>query len=229
LLHDVTAGGNGACDDVYTSCNGSLDPLSPLDCGAGALICNAAGGYDGPTGVGTPAGIEAFDPSEESAQKSNAGEELGKSSTSPGSATQAGSVGASGGNGSNRGSGGSGGASPGTGSTPTSLPPAPRISALTLTANARAALKRGRLAISRLAFSCTLSRATTVRVVLAVQVHSDGHTHWRALPASFTFAAVEGASNRRRLHGSNILAPGLYRLTLTPADGAARSLAIRVP
>ncbi len=83
--------------------------------------------------------------------------------------------------------------------------------------------------ISGLAFSCTLSRATTVRVTLAVQVRSGGHTRWRTLPASFTFAAVEGASNRRRLHGSDTLEPGLYRLTLTPADGASRSLTIRVP
>ena len=39
-----------------------MDPLSSEDCGKGALICNASSGYDGPSGVGTPDGIEAFAP-----------------------------------------------------------------------------------------------------------------------------------------------------------------------
>src|ERR1019366_4606078 len=63
LLHDVTSGGNGQCDAEYLSCSGSLSPLSPLDCGQGAWICNTTAGYDGPTGVGTPNGIGAFKPS----------------------------------------------------------------------------------------------------------------------------------------------------------------------
>jgi Subtilase family len=61
-LYDVTEGGNGQCDGAYTSCSGSMSPLSPLDCGRGVLICNAAPGYDGPTGVGTPNGVAAFEP-----------------------------------------------------------------------------------------------------------------------------------------------------------------------
>jgi uncharacterized membrane protein YgcG len=66
LLHAVTSGGNGECDDVYTpSCDGSLEPLSSrfaFDCGKGALICNAGPGYNGPAGVGTPDGIGALEP-----------------------------------------------------------------------------------------------------------------------------------------------------------------------
>jgi hypothetical protein len=65
LLHSVTAGGNGECDDLYTSCGGSMSPLSDrfaFDCGSGVLICNAAAGYNGPTGVGTPNGIGALEP-----------------------------------------------------------------------------------------------------------------------------------------------------------------------
>jgi hypothetical protein len=65
LLHDVTSGGNGDCDDEYTTCGGSMKPLSPFDCGQGALICNATVGYDGASGVGTPNGIGAFTPSGE--------------------------------------------------------------------------------------------------------------------------------------------------------------------
>jgi hypothetical protein len=74
-LYDVTEGGNGECDDLYTGgCSGSMDPLSPLDCGAGVLICNAAPGYDGPTGVGTPDGIAAFAPGSEAEQLARAEE-----------------------------------------------------------------------------------------------------------------------------------------------------------
>jgi hypothetical protein len=62
--YDVTEGGNGHCDGDYPAggCSGSMSPLSPLDCGKGVLICTAAPGYDGPTGVGTPDGVAAFEP-----------------------------------------------------------------------------------------------------------------------------------------------------------------------
>lgn len=63
LLHDIAEGGNGECEGFYgDGCSGSVVPLSPEDCGSGALICNAAAGYDGPSGVGTPDGIGAFAP-----------------------------------------------------------------------------------------------------------------------------------------------------------------------
>ncbi|MGA9284158.1 MAG: S53 family peptidase [Solirubrobacteraceae bacterium] len=63
LLHDITEGGNGKCEGFYGGgCSGSMVPLSLEDCGQGALICNASAGYDGPSGVGTPDGIEAFAP-----------------------------------------------------------------------------------------------------------------------------------------------------------------------
>jgi hypothetical protein len=78
-LYDVTEGGAGQCDDLYTSgCSGSMEPLSsrfPFDCGAGVLICNAASSYDGPTGVGTPNGIAAFEPASEEANAKRAEEE----------------------------------------------------------------------------------------------------------------------------------------------------------
>jgi hypothetical protein len=63
LVHDITEGGNGECEGFYgDGCSGSMVPLSPEDCGSGALICNAAAGYDGPSGVGTPDGVGAFAP-----------------------------------------------------------------------------------------------------------------------------------------------------------------------
>jgi hypothetical protein len=219
LLYDVTAGGNGSCNDAYLSCSGSMEPLSPLDCGARALICNAGPGYDGPTGVGTPNGVGAFEPSEEGTKKGSLGEP--QNSLSEGS-----------GGGSEGGAGGSPGGPPtGTGPAPGTVTfatlPAPRISALMLTTYAHLALRHSRPAISSIGFSCILSRATQVKVALAIQVHSAHGARWRTLRSSLAFAAIQGV-NRRRLHGSDLLAPGTYRLTLTPAGGTARSLTIHV-
>jgi len=62
-LHDISEGSTGKCRGEYsTGCTGSMSPLSLTDCGQGTLICNTAVGYDGPTGVGTPNGIDAFKP-----------------------------------------------------------------------------------------------------------------------------------------------------------------------
>jgi hypothetical protein len=220
-LNDVTSGGNGDCDGDYVSCSGSMDPLSPLDCGKDVWICNATTGYDGPTGVGTPNGLGAFQPSE-------AGPQGSTSITNPAGSSDGASTPGSTGQG---GSGAPGVTPAGSGSstrTPMSAQATPRISALVLTANARASLRHAHPRISSLGFSCMLSRATSVRVTLAIQVHSASHTLWHTLHTSLTFAAIKGA-NHRRLNGSHTLAAGLYRLTLTPAGGAARSLTIRVP
>lgn len=244
LLHDVTVGGNGACDQDYSSCSGSLS--SPLDCGPGTWICNATTGYDGPTGVGTPNGIGAFKPVVEGAKtskpveegvKSKGGGSEGESGGSGDTNKEGGSSTIPGGNAGSTPTGNGSGISatpPATGSPPDgakALAPA-RISALTLTTYARDALRHSRLdsrlAISSLAFSCSLNRATSVKLTLAVRVGAAGRARWRTLKSSLTFAATQGV-NRRRLHGSGVLAPGTYRLTLTPVGGAARSLTIRVP
>lgn len=62
-LHDISEGSTGKCRGDYSSgCSGSMSPLSLTDCGQGAWICNTTAGYDGPMGVGTPDGIDAFKP-----------------------------------------------------------------------------------------------------------------------------------------------------------------------
>jgi hypothetical protein len=234
-LHDVGTGGNGECNDKYTICSGSLS--SPLDCGAGAWICNATSGYDGPTGVGTPNGIGAFEVTEtptggdeESEPRGNPPEGGGKSeerstSGSPTaderSSTQpAGSPSSS--------SADTSTSPPGTAAAAQPATRAPRISAPALTAKARTALRRGPFTIAQLAFSFIVNEAATVRVTLAIRVASVRRARWRVLPASFAFAAVRGV-NRRRLHGFGGLRAGLYRLMLAPSGGAARSISFRVP
>jgi subtilase family serine protease len=73
---DVTSGGNGACDGVpAASCNGGVNPNQQfgmlLDCAWGPTgtspltnigQCNAEPGYDGVSGVGTPTGVDDFQP-----------------------------------------------------------------------------------------------------------------------------------------------------------------------
>jgi IPT/TIG domain-containing protein len=63
-LHDITVGSNGECAKEFDFVNltaGCTSEEEEADCG-GTLICKAASGYDGPTGVGTPSGVTAFVP-----------------------------------------------------------------------------------------------------------------------------------------------------------------------
>jgi len=232
-LHDVIVGGNGECGGSYSTCSGSLG--SPFDCGFGAWICNATVGYDGQTGVGTPNGIGAFEPGEAAAKGSEgepktgppeeanppegSGDE-GSGSTGEGSGVQP--LGGTSSNSTGAGTTSGSATKPGAGTKV-----AVQISALALTARARTALHRGRLAVAQLAFSLRLSRTVTVRVTLALRVGAGPHAHWRKLPDSLIFLAVEGL-NRRHLHAGGTLAPGLYRLTFTPTGGTSRSLAFRL-
>jgi hypothetical protein len=270
-LYDVTSGGNGQCDDVYTAgCSGSMEPLSSTDCGAGVLICNAAAGYDGPTGVGTPNGIAAFQPGSEAIQraeeKRRAEEKLREEEklraeaklreeeelreearaaleqdkeTALGEATQPGAdqqpagsapgttgsaTAGAGENSQKAATGGSGGAATGTGAKSSgSAAPTIRISNLALTANAIAAFRRGEAAISRVAFAFTLNAAAQLHATLTRQVRTDGRLRWVPEPDALPLAGHRGR-NRFHLHGSAALAPGVYRLTLTPAHGRGRSL-----
>jgi hypothetical protein len=225
-LHDVVAGGNGECNDIYTEgCSGSL--TTPLDCGALARICNAAPGYDGPTGVGTPNGLAAFQPppTGNPGNPGGSGGGPGAGGSGPGS----GSGGSGSGSGAGSGSGSSGGAAP---SPPGTAKPgvasgAVQLTRLSLTLSAVVALNRGRAPLSRIAFTFALSRAATVRVTLARRIRVHGHWRWSTLRGADSIGARAGV-NRARLSGRGVLPPGFYRLTLTPAGGAARSLAISI-
>ena len=62
-LHDVTAGSNGECaepflEDGLSACTPAEEAASCASKG----ICLAGTGYDGPSGVGTPDGVNAFKP-----------------------------------------------------------------------------------------------------------------------------------------------------------------------
>jgi hypothetical protein len=70
-LHDVTFGSNGACTKGFDETTGTSNcTLAEEDasCSAKPAICLARSGYDGPTGVGTPHGIAAFESAGEAAR-----------------------------------------------------------------------------------------------------------------------------------------------------------------
>jgi hypothetical protein len=247
LLHEVLSGGNGECDDRYSSgCAGSL--ASPLDCGLGTLICNAAEGYDGPTGVGTPDGIGAFklesQPAgtpQEGSQKTKPVEEPSpESNTPPTSPVQEEVTSHSQATESTTNSSkttilftNATGALPTSPSTPpASQPPAataqaPALSALTLTSGAVLALRRADPLSSQIGFAFTLSETARVNVGLYEQVRSGGHTNWRAVLRARTISAVRGR-NRRALPRHTKLTAGRYMLKLIPSGGTGRSILFRV-
>jgi len=243
LLYDVTEGGNGACGDDYSSCSGSLDPaessLYPLDCGAGALICNASIGYDGPTGVGSPNSIAALKPlpqqvepkkepgqeKQPEAEKTKPASETGgseiKTSTVETNRTET-----------NQSSQSNSLSQTVTSSSSLSSEPKPRsssairISALRLTPNAIFALDNGARDLPALSFAFTITRTAQVSVKLSRQVRLAGHLRWRALLRSELAHTAKG-TNHSRLKTDLELTTGRYLLTLT-AHGATRSIAFRV-
>jgi hypothetical protein len=61
-LYDVTTGGNGYCDgEAAAPCGEPAinEEIGDIDC-EGTTACDAAPGFDGPSGVGTPDGLGAF-------------------------------------------------------------------------------------------------------------------------------------------------------------------------
>ena len=64
-LFDVTQGSNGFCDGPACGANEVFGEI--VDC-EGTTSCNAAAGYDGPSGVGAPRSLKAFEPVPEEEQ-----------------------------------------------------------------------------------------------------------------------------------------------------------------
>jgi hypothetical protein len=212
-LHDVLTGSNGACAKGFDPKTG-VSSCTPAEEAAAScpskLICLAATGYDGPSGVGTPNGILAFQPT-------SAGEESGTPGSEGAPAAQT----------------GAGGVPPAAAGPPvsTAAPPAPgasaRISRLALTPGARVALGRGHAMLSQLGFAFSINLPARLHATLAKRVSSHGRTRWQSLRGSANFN-VAGGYNRRRLRGRSRLSAGLYRLTLSPVRGPARSILFRV-
>ncbi len=67
LLHDVTEGSNGECTKPFDEETGVSGCTAAEEAKASCVsraVCLARAGYDGPTGLGTPEGISAFEPAQ---------------------------------------------------------------------------------------------------------------------------------------------------------------------
>ena len=222
-LHDVTQGSNGECTKPFEAPSGksgcTAAEEAALSCSS-AAICLAGSGYDGPTGVGTPNGIGAFEPG-------------------PGP-----SGGAEGGPGGGTGGGvipppAAGPAAPGATSTSTPAPTAsvsqpttatpkpPLLTALRLTRGAIFALHRARRRIASVGFSFALSSAAQITATLARGARAHGGWRYRRLASPQSFSARRG-SQSRHLAGRLKLRRGRYRLTVTPAGGAPVSISFQM-
>ncbi len=218
-LHDVTEGSNGECllpfDEPTRSTRCTSTAEAKTSCSS-ELICRAAAGYDGPTGVGTPDGISAFQPpagaSEEEGSNGSGEDVASTSGPSAGANTTSASP-----------------ASTTTAPTTTTTTAARsvQLSSLALTLNALIALNRSRPSIAKLAFTFTLNVSARVQASLEERVGKRGHEHWKALARPFTIAGLSGR-NSRRLNGHRALGAGSYRLTLTPVGGTARTIVFRI-
>jgi hypothetical protein len=220
-LHDVTEGSNGACSKPFDEATGLSGCSLSEEAGscASTLICVAGSGYDGPTGVGTPDGITAFQPP----SGAEAAKELGGESREAGSQHTEEAASAK------TGAGAGAGAAPPTstpGALPASLPPI-ALSRLALTLNAVLALNHSRPKASQVGFTFTLNVAARLRVTLSKRVRLHGSPRWQALRDSITITAA-GGRDSHRLSGRNVLTSGLYELTLAPTNGAARSIVFRI-
>jgi hypothetical protein len=207
-LHDVVSGSNGECLKKFkknSGTSGCTVEEEARTCTAQA-ICLAGGGYDGPSGVGTPNGLAAFQP-----PTSGSGAGGGEPAVTPAPSAVAPPV--------------TGTSSPGAAvAAPLS---APVVSALSLTRTAVAALTHRRAKVSKVGFAFTLNAAARVRVTIAKRVLVRGHVAWKTISTPATIAGARG-SQTRRLAGTTALPRGRYRLTLTPEHGVARSLFFQV-
>ncbi len=251
-LHDVTEGSNGACSKPFNSgtgvsgCNSSEEAVS---C-SGKAICLARAGYDGPTGLGTPHGIEAFEAQGEGPPTEGAGSGEG----APGE-TGAGAEGASGGGeaggsseaGAGNGSpeGANGGSSNGAEVTESSelelVEEAPgshrhgsgkkgaacALSALALAPASALAARSSSARPSQIAYSFDASACSPLHVSISRRQARSGRAHWQKLARAQQVEVAHGR-NTRTLALGRALAPGSYRLTLKPRHGAAVSLQFEI-
>jgi hypothetical protein len=204
-LHDVNLGSNGECGfydaEGLSTCSLAEESAS---C-EGHLICVAAPGYDGPSGVGTPNGIGAFQTTSQAltreASPAQSPQQLAPSSTVAAPAA-----------------------------TPSSVvhpPPVPTLSALALTRSAIVALNRVRPRVLQVSFAFTLNVGARVRVTLARRVRVHGRTLWRTVSPALLISAPAGRASRH-LAGRAPLGHGRYQLTLTASGGNAASIVFQI-
>ncbi len=210
-LHDIVSGSNGECLKRFKKNSGTSGCTVEEDARSctGQAICLAGGGYDGPSGVGTPSGLAAFRPPVSGGPPGPGGGAEPAIAPAPSIVSPP----------------ASGTSSPGP--VPAAPVRTPVVSALKLTRSALAALTRPRAKVSKVGYAFTINAAARVRVTIAERIRVHGHLRWKTISAPITFTTARG-SHTARLTGRTALAPGQYRLTLTPERGTARSIAFQI-
>ncbi len=255
-LHDVVSGSNGECTKPFnkgSGISGCTNAEEGANCSQKA-ICLARSGFDGPSGVGTPHGLAAFQlpatepvateqeilekekiERQEEAERREAAkgeeeaeleEEIRLKEELEESEKKAKTVGWI--------------TTVITSAppvpTPAPPPPAPApaaksttptLSALALTVKALVALNANRPRMTKVSFTFDLNIATQVGFALAKRARVHHHSRWQAFGSALTVTAKSGA-NSQVLKGRSVLKPGAYRLTATPLHGKAVSILFRI-
>ncbi len=243
-LHDVTEGSNGECTLPFDSGTGesgcSTSQESNASCSS-HLSCTAGVGYDGPTGLGTPAGLSAFEPPAGGGEQSGPGEGVGGGESPEGGGGEGSGGGGESGSGDSKdlaaeraaatllSAGGGSGllTQDAPGAAGQALQGHVRLSGLALTLKAILALNTSRPRLPQLSFAFTSNLPVRVRVSLQKLLRRGRHARWAAFGHALEIAAKSGR-NTQRMSGRGVLSSGSYRLTATPAGGAARSVVFRI-
>jgi Subtilase family len=218
-LHDVSEGSNGECLLPFNE-NAQTTECLPFEEAASScssqLICQAAAGYDGPTGVGTPDGIAAFQPVEGAGREEEGEDGEEEATNGSGGKSKVKSKGA-----------GPPPASPAPASPQPAPPPSLELSDLALSLKAAIARNSGRLKITQVGFTFDVNMPAHVLVALQKRVVKHKHVRWVTVMHPHTIVAAAGL-NSQHLAKRSDLASGTYRLTLTPVQAAARSIVFKL-
>ncbi|HEX9482626.1 MAG TPA: S8 family serine peptidase [Solirubrobacteraceae bacterium] len=201
-FHDITTGSNGECATYNKKTGVSLCTAAQeaaASC-ASRLICLAAPGYDGPTGVGTPFGVLGFTAGQFEEPKAPAAPASPTALSPPPARPVA----------------------PPPPATPLTL----QLTSLGLTTTSVIALNRHPTR-AKVAFTFRSNMATRLRVTLARRVRSHGRPRWVTVGRTITISAAAGR-NVKRLAGTKRLVAGTYRLTLAPSSGKSRSVVFHI-
>jgi hypothetical protein len=228
-LHDVVPsegmlGANGQCslEPKFNPASG-LSTCSTVETAAqcgGKAICLSGSGYDGPTGVGSPDGVKAFEPPAGAPieEKEPAKEEEGKFEEIQKIEEIRG-----------RESGKAGGSAPVTlpvtapTTAPTPAQPTIQIYSLGLTLRAIVALNHGHPVMSRMGFSFASNAPVRITATLSKRVRVHGRVRWKTVGRPLTGTAAIGLNNWHMRGGR--LKRGSYRLTLSTAGVSPKSIA----
>ncbi len=212
-LHDVTVGSNGKCALGYNEFG--ISKCTPAEAAkqcSEKASCLAGVGYDGPSGVGTPDGIKAFEASASESKKEEAGGEGEEEPIPIVKEVSREKV------------------IPIVNNPPPLAPPPPassappvQLSGLGLTVQAIVALNKRRPKLSHIGFAFTSTVPIKVTITLTEHVLVHRRKTWKTIGHPLSGNAILGR-NSWHLAGGSTLHRGAYRLTLEAPGVPAKTI-----